>query len=157
MQTNNEVAQAVADWAVATCPGLEQGYPRIPSQKGNLPDVVANLLNRRSIIGPDERFPYSQLEQAELVVWEFDLSFMVDGSQGDDESQQDQLHDWADTLAEAITTDATLGERLPPLGASPLHAFDFDLPFVEYHDGTRGRQFSMDVAVAELTTNVEGW
>jgi hypothetical protein len=156
------IPRYVRDWCRATIPELNAGYDYVTAMKDQLPDVQVNLTDTRAVYGGDERFPYGELiENANLLIYEMDVSFMVESGDGaplSAQEQQDKLKEWAKTLRLAIHDDAQLpytdpgdvDHRLPPLGASPLVAFDFGLPFVQYDDGTRGRQMSMALAIAEL-------
>ena len=74
------------------------------------------------------------------------MSFMVDNALTDQAAAQ--LRDFEARLLESVLKDATLGGRVPI--ASPQMEFDFTAPFVEYEDGTKGREMTMTIAVGHL-------
>lgn len=148
----NDAAVAVTAWAREVLPELAEGRSWLTAQKTALPDVVADVAEKRIVRG-DDRFPYPSIQQTELRVFECDLAFMVESENAapDDEADRaetEQLRDFGARLETAIHDDATLGGRVQM--ASPLAVFNYRLPFVEYGDGTRGRQMTLNLLVAEL-------
>lgn len=145
-----QVAEAVRDWARETIPDLTAGYAYLPAQKTTLPDVAVDLREKRIVLGPDERFPFSALDQVSLKVFELVLGFLVEAGTGDsaDEDETQLLQGYGALLEAAVLDDATLGDRVPM--ASPFIDIVYDLPFIQYPDGVRGRQMTMNMAVGEL-------
>lgn len=144
--TAAEVAAAVKAWITETLPELTATYHFIPSAKNaGLPDAVVDVAEQRD--GLDfEEFPWRQLQNAPVRKWNVEVSVMVDNS--DPEAAADQLHDMADRLSGSLLSGGNLGGRVP--FASPFSTFDFTNPFVEWDDGTRGREMTMTMAVGEL-------
>lgn len=154
-----QVAQAVRDWAKAVLPELKASRHYLSAQKTELPDVQADVARKRLVRGPDERFPFAQLQQAGLRIFDCELSLMVErdeeaGVQAD-QRETEQLRDFGDRLEASLLADATLGDRVQM--ASPLAEFDYSSPFVEWADGTRGRQLVVTLAVAELVSGLGGF
>jgi hypothetical protein len=147
-----EVGEAVSAWVQATCPGIETGYAYpVSSKLGALPDVVAFVTGKR--LGPDHpEFPFAQLDQSWMRVFTLEVSIMVQAD-GDGEAAHGQLQEFGELLEQAIVEDATLGGRVEM--ASPQIQFDYSTPFVEYQDGTRGRELFINMTVAELAPQPE--
>lgn len=141
------VVLAVANWVVATCdPPIQGSYPYLPSTKDTaLPDVVVEVSDK-VITREDPRFPYRQIQQVWVRIWTLGISIMVENTNPDDAAEQ--LEDYADQLEAALMEDGTLGGTVPFV--SPFMSFDFAAPFVEYPDGTRGREMNMTLHVGEL-------
>lgn len=154
-----DIAIQIRDWAAATIPELAVSRHYLSAEKTELPDAMAEVLQKRIVRGPDERFPFSQLEQAGLRVYDCELSLMVeksaDGGIEADQAETEQLRDFGARLEASLLADATLGNRVQM--ASPLAEFDYASPFVEWADGTRGRQMVMTLAVAELVSELGGF
>lgn len=145
-----EIAEALEEWIKAVLPELKATYPHVTAAKADLPDGQVDVRNKSLQFGGDQRFPWGELQNRMLRVYEVAVSFMVakeDGLEADAESTA-QLRDFGKRLEEALLSQPTLGERVQM--ASPIHTVDYALPFVEYPDGTRGRQMMMNMAVAEL-------
>lgn len=133
-------------WARAVLPELLGGYDYVTDQKTQaLPDVMGELQDSRVTLS-DPDFAGISIQQAAVRVYRVTLSFMVENS--DPPAAATQLRDFADRLGVSLMTDGTLSGRV--FAASPLATFDFARPFVEYEDGTRGREMTMNLAVAEL-------
>jgi hypothetical protein len=143
--TSEEVAQALLEWALEAVPSLEGGYAYLPAQKDQqLPDVVVDVAEVE-VARQLAEFPMSALQQTWLHAFRCELSFMV--SNDDPESAAQSLR-----AVEALTTaslmrDGTLGGRVDFI--SPYFSYDFTPPFVEYADGTRGREMVMRMSVGE--------
>jgi hypothetical protein len=136
--------QGVLAWARATLPDLMAGYAYEPLQKGPLPDVVVLLNNSVTEFGNDAFF-IGQLQQVMLQRYDMVLSIMVDNT--DPEAAASTLRSYADLLRSELFKDGTLGQRVPV--ASPLVTFDYSVPFVEYADGSRGREMTMTMSIAD--------
>lgn len=142
--SSNDVVQAVVQWANAAVPQLEGSYTYTPTGKTErLPDVVADTGTIEHVY-EDPRFPMLAAQQVLLAVHSVGLSIMVENSMP--QVAAEQLRDWADALSASLLDDGTLGGRVPM--CSPIHSFDFTRPFVEYADGTRGRELTMELTVA---------
>jgi hypothetical protein len=158
--TENEVALELVEWSRATLPELVAGVHYLSAGKTRLPDVSVDVAEKR-IARDDERFPYRQLQQTTIRVFECEAVFVVESEAGPgapapeaDKRETEQLRDFGARLEASILNDATLGERVQM--ASELITFDYRLPFVEYADGTRGRQMTLNMAVAELVPSRGG-
>jgi hypothetical protein len=158
----NDVAAAVEAWVKEVLPELAATYPHVTAAKADLPDAQVDLQNKAISYGRgDERFPYEQLQQRMLRVFDLQISFMVERGEGatpEDQLDADlkgttELRDFGERLERDLLANATLGDRVQV--ASPICEFSYGLPFVEYPDGTRGRQMMFSMSVAELVDNEE--
>src|SRR4051812_12122263 len=119
MDTTTNTTAALVAWARETISELQEGFGYLPEGKGALPDVVCELLT--SGISPnDGSFPFAQIQQAWLRVWEYELSFMVEND--DTQAAAELLEDFTDRLVAAALGDVTLGGRVEFI--SPEIAFD---------------------------------
>lgn len=145
--TTQDVLDGVAAWIVATCdPTILGSYAYLPDVKDEpLPDVVVDLLGQRTTVD-DPRFPFVQIQQAWLHVWTLEPSIMVDNT--DRAAAAAQLNGYVDQLRASIMKDGSLDGRVPFV--SPFFSFDLSHPFVEWADGTRGREMTLNLAVGEL-------
>jgi hypothetical protein len=143
--TEAQVPQALCDWAAEVLPELEATYPEGVTAKGSLPDLVAELNSTDVEVGVTE-FPLSSIQQAMVLVRRLTLSFMVDNTV--ETTADAQLKDFATRLMTSALLDGTLGGRVPFI--SRLMTFNYDNPFVEYPDGTRGREMTLNLSVGEL-------
>lgn len=142
----NEVATAVESWVNEVVTDLEASYPYVSATKGALPDAMIDVQSAVQVEGPDVRFPYSELQQRLLRVFDVQITIMVaDASAAEDTLL---LQTWGAELQESLLALPTLKDRVQM--ASPLCTLDFSLPFIQYPDGTRGRQFALSLSVAEL-------
>lgn len=146
--TENEVAIAVTEWARETLPELNAGYHWLSASKGRLPDVMVDV-DEKTRMAEHPAFPGVRIQQADLRVFELTLALMVEAGDGDtaDKDETEQLRAFGAALEEALIEDASLGERVPM--AAPSAVFNYRLPFVQYDDGTRGRQMTVTMFVAE--------
>lgn len=147
--TEDDVAVAVKDWVLAELPSLTIGRSWLTAQKTTLPDVVVDVAEK-GIVLQDNRFPrLTELQQVALRVFEVEFSIMTaheaDGSA--DQSETEELRGYGATLEASLLNDGTLGDKV--FMASPIATFNYRLPFVQYEDGTRGRQMAVALAVAE--------
>ena len=150
--TTQEVAEAVRDWVRETVPELQSGYHYdAPAKTGPLPDVAVEVTAE----GPDRQglFRYwPQLQQLDGV-WGYvcELSLLHDLGEPDDPATQEAaaiaLRDWARRLKEAIRHDSTLGGRVPL--TSRFIQIRYRPGYVEFPDGTRGREVRVDIVVGE--------
>lgn len=151
----NEVATAVANWVEATLTDLEVVYAYETAQRGALPDAMVDVRSK-TIDRGDDRFPHHQLAQAWMRVFTVTASLMVDSPSeaSADREETEQLRSFGATLEQSALDDATLGGELPLTPAvvicSPIMDFDYEQPFIQYPDGTRGRQMLATFAIAEL-------
>lgn len=155
--TEREVALAVEQWINEVIPALERSYPYVTAGKANLPDAMIDVQEKSITRGKgDERFPWAELQQRTLKVFDIQVSLMVD--RGDvatpderekaDELGTVQLQEFGAELEDALLSQPTLGDRVQM--ASPYHNANYALPFVKYADGTRGRQMTFSMSVGEL-------
>lgn len=157
--TNEEAIDAVLAFAVAACPELAgHTYDFVPAAKPKgLPDIVAELQSE-GVVLEDESFPIARLQQAALRVWRIVLSIMVEATPADTQdpssvdtahaAAQSQLRSFGNTLLEGVMADHTLGGRVPL--ASPYVEIEYTPPYVEYEDGTRGREMTFSISVGAL-------
>lgn len=145
--TEQEVSEAVAAWVQATCPDIETSYSYpVASKLGALPDVVAFC--SRKAVGPNHpEFPFSELQQVWMRVFNVEVSIMVEAD-GDGETAHQQLQTFGAALEASLEQDATLGGQVEM--TSPQAEFDYSTPFAEYDDGTRGRLLFVTLTVGEL-------
>ena len=145
--TSQEAATSLCAWAKAVVPELVAAYDHVPAAKSEgLPDLVVEVQRTGVEMGGSDRFRFWDIQQRAIYFIEAELSFMV--ANADPEAAATMLRDLENRLLMAVMTDATLGHRVP--FASPLVSFDFTSPFVEYADGTRGREMTMTIAVGDV-------
>jgi hypothetical protein len=138
------VAEAVKDWALATIPELRGGYAFVPAGKTEgLPDVVVAHGTIEVVFEDRQRFPTSGLQQTVFAVHSLGLSIMVDNA--DEAASSVFLLGVCDALAASLLGDVTLDGRVPI--CSPIMTFDLTRPYVQYQDGTEGREMTMDMFV----------
>ena len=139
-------ATAVVDWALETCPTIVGSYDYAALGKTQgLPDIVVEVERAVTAIG-DPRFPYAQIQQTWLRVYELVASIMVDN--GDPQAAAFDLREFSRDLATAARRDPSLGGRV--FLTSPAIESDFLPQFVQYPDGSEGRQLQVRLAVCHL-------
>lgn len=148
----NETAGAVLAWVQELVPELQGAYDYAPAGKPQaLPDVVVDVTEPQTVVD-DERFPYEQLQGQWLLVTPCQVSMMASASDVDGEPRHaeatHQLRSWAYALMQGVRDDQTLGGRVTVV--SPFVTVRFRPAFVEYGDGTRGREATVDLAVGQL-------
>lgn len=142
----HDIVQGVADWITAVTDPPVSSYAMAPSMKDQaLPDVVVEVATHRMTI-QDPLFPLRQLQQQWIRVWTVAASIMVENNV--EATAAIALEDYADQLTAALQRDGSLSGNVP--FASPFISFDFTAPFVEYPDGTRGREMTAVIHVGEL-------
>jgi hypothetical protein len=147
MISSEDLTERLVEWAREVLPELNGGYAYLPSSKEQaLPDVVVDIT--RTYIDADaaDGFAEIRIQQRAVRVWEVEMSFMVDNS--DPEQASATLRSWYDRLLDGWLASRTLGGRVP--FTSPYPSIDSSSPFVEYEDGTKGREITMQVAVGDL-------
>ena len=145
--TSEEAVAGTLAWARAVIPELIAAYDHVPTVKSDgLPDLVVELQRSGVDMGGSDRFRFWDVQQRAIYFCEMELSFMVDNT--DTDAAATQLRGFENRLLMAVMGDPTLGNHVP--FASPLIEFDFTGPFVEYEDGTRGREMTMTIAVGDL-------
>lgn len=145
MSDTQDILDGVRDWVLDVL-DITSGYSYVPATKPlALPDVVVDLTDK-SITRQDAKFPMRHLQQGWLRIWDVTASIMVDNS--DPEAAAETLNTYADQLEASLMGDGSLGSRVPFV--SPYFTFDFSAPFVQYHDGTKGREMSVGLSVGEL-------
>jgi hypothetical protein len=133
-------------------PDLEAGYPYAPATKPEpMPDVVVTLIRTFVQQGPGDAFTVWQLQQQLVEAYEYQLSFTVENL--DPSLAAEQLRAFRDQLIEAVLLQPTLKGRVP--FRSPFASFDFDPAFVEYEDGTTGREMTMTLTIGDLAEEAE--
>ena len=148
----NAMCDALAEWAQETVPAIESAYTHLPGSKPEaLPDVIVELTRSYIQRGGGEQFPFWQLQEMHVEGYDCQLAIMVDNS--DPDAAATALRGYRDLLAAAVRAQPTLAGRVP--FRSPFVSFDFTPPFVEYEDGTTGREMTMSLTVGDLV-EVEG-
>jgi hypothetical protein len=148
--TETELVQAVLAWVVETIPEVaDNGYDYIPAGKAKgLPDVAIDIVTNEIKLD-DPEFRLLALQQVAVDIRRLGMSFMV--SAGEDEADARaatlELRTFVDRVKAAVFADHTLGHRVA--AASPLLLVDYEPAFVEYSDGTRGREVTVQMAVGE--------
>lgn len=144
--TSEEIVLGVCSWLMEANPELTHAYAYAPMMKESaLPDVVVELDIVTLEVG-DAAFPLRDIQQRFLTRWQMTVSFMVLNE--DPSGAATQLRTFADRCVDEILADSTLRGRVPFV--SPFVTFDYTPPFVEYADGTRGREMTMSLSVGEL-------
>lgn len=148
----NETAVAVLEWVQQLVPALEGAYDYAPAAKPQaLPDVVVDVTEPQTTVD-DPRFPYHQLQGQWVLVTPCQVSLMAAATDPDGQPQHQlatrQLRGWGYTLLMGVRDDQTLGGRVDVV--SPFVEVRFRPAFVEYGDGTRGREATVDLAVGQL-------
>jgi hypothetical protein len=146
----NEIADALVEWALETCPDLNGSYDHDPDSKTQpLPDVAAVVGGE----GDSQSDPTLGLEIADFGLQETTLhttraSLVLMVDPGDGAEATEQLQGFVSALAATLRADRTLGGRVR--AASPFWQASYEPPFVEFDDGTKGRVATFSLAVAEL-------
>jgi len=138
------IVEGLVAWVRATIPALTDGFNYEPTEKTTLPDVVV-VLDTSTIELGDSTFPLHAIQQRVIQRYDCTISLMVDNE--DPGQAATTLRSYADALRAELLKDGTLGQRVPV--ASPFVTFDYTPPFVVYPDGTRGREMTMTISVAE--------
>jgi hypothetical protein len=138
------IVEAVTAWCRASVPELVNGYNYEPSEKTILPDVVV-VLDTSQIETGTTSFPLHAIQQRVIQRYDCTISLMVEND--DPQAAAQDLRRYADALRAQLLKDGTLGQRVPV--ASPYVTFDYTPPFVVYPDGTRGREMTMSISIAE--------
>jgi hypothetical protein len=145
-----EVSEALVTWAQAVVPSLAgSGYDYPPMGKTKeLPDVVAGVIAEAKDVS-DERFPWSLLQQTGVRIFDCQLSIMVEPGDTDDDSKaaMDELRSMVRALMDSQDADATLNGLV--FDTDPRMRADYEPGFVEYADGSRGREVRIVLTVAE--------
>lgn len=143
--TSEGVCNEVLEWVMAIT-DIDTGYDFIPAQStGPLPDVIVDV-EHVNVVETSDLFPHANIQQAWVRVYTMGVSIMVDNTEP--ETAAESLRDYADALGASLLANGTLGGRVPMV--SKRHEFDFTLPFTVRNDGTRGREMTMSMTVAEL-------
>lgn len=146
MTHDEAVAGAVAWAAEVLAPDILGTYDFMTDSKTEaLPDAMGEV-NDSYVAFRDPKFPVGDIQQGPLHVFDLTLSFMVDDR--DPQAASRLLRGFADRLGVDLLSSTTMRGRV--MFVSPQHRFDFARPFVEYADGTRGREMTLDISVAEI-------
>jgi hypothetical protein len=150
------VAEAVTAWAgdLLEIPEAQRHPHPISLVQNQMPDLVATVLRRRVVRG-DPAFPYSQLEQAWLLLFDVEVSVKVDREDVDPaiKAAHQTLQGYGKALSESAHADATLGGRVEFV--SPAVECDYSAVFEEYEDGTRAQVVIVTLTVGELIDEPE--
>lgn len=148
--TESQIVTAVVAWVAATIPAVAANtYDYLPAGKAKgLPDVAVEIVTSE-IAQEDPDFRGLGIQQVILHVRRLAISFMVEASMDEAAARaaQLQLRTFVDALTASVMADHTLGNRVPL--ASPYIVVDYEPAFVEYADGTRGREATVQMSVAE--------
>lgn len=151
--TEAQAEAAVLAWVLATCDDIETGYDYpVGTKDGGLPDAIVVCLRKRRSTGRNEGSdsPLADLEQAHIRLFDMAISIMVELGQteGETRTAHKALEAFGAELEGSMSADATLGGRV--FATTPEYTFDYEQPFVEYGDGTRGRDVLLTMTVFEL-------
>jgi hypothetical protein len=139
------ISEALRDWAMTTCPELNQVYAVPPEQRTEpLPDAAAESQNVETFF-EHEQFPQFRIQQVMLRVHEFNLLLVVPPDPPD--TATNLLTGFIDTLTERILSDVSLGGRVPAVALT--FRASMVPPFVEFEDKTRGRLATLTLLVAD--------
>lgn len=145
--TPEAATQALVAWATSVLPELQGAYDHSPDMKPEaLPDLVVEVQRSETTLDGAQRFADRRLQQRLIEAHDFALSIMVNND--DPQVAAAQLRDFGHRLAVAWRSSQTLGGRVPI--RDPFCQIDYTTPFVEYEDGTKGRELTMLVAVGDL-------
>lgn len=143
---SHEIVTGTGEWLTEVLPELQAVYPYSPLTKSNgLPDAVIEI-EASGLRVSDEDFPLRGIQQRLIERWDLGISFMVLNE--DAEGAATMLRDFQDRCLSEVLSDSTLRGRVPFV--SPFVTFDYTPPFVEYADGTRGREMTMSLSVGQL-------
>lgn len=144
----NDLSDALLAWALAVVePDLAAGYVYTPASKPDpMPDVIVDLMRSFVQEGGGDAFPMWQLQQRMVEGYDYEFTFTVDNQ--DPQTAAQELRNFRDRFAQAVLRSPTLDGRVP--FRSPFVSFDFGQPFVEYEDGTTGREMTMTLTVGDL-------
>lgn len=153
MIDNTGVLALLDGWLQGVIPALNgRTYDYAPSGKPKgLPDASIILLEEQLQLGGDE-VAWAQLQQVRVLRYQFGVSFMVDAGTDDDgeRTADQQLRDYANAILGRLAPDgAALGDG-PAVLIAPDARMDYATPFAEYEDGTRGREATMTLTLAQL-------
>jgi hypothetical protein len=155
-----EAAEAVAAFVDETLPDLEgRVSDHVVAGKGQLPDAVCDVTQKRVQQGDDDLFPFASIQQSWLRIFDVEVSVMtsLELDPGDyaseealstavAEAEQQQLRAFGAALEAAVfAANFKIGSCM----VSPTMLVDYGAPFVEYDDGTRGRQFVWTFSIGE--------
>lgn len=158
------VAVRVKEWLEELVPDLAVVYPHVTAGKGALPDAAVDVQAKRTVPEDLEFFPFRQLQGTWLRVFPVEISVLVayepedvgldpdvatveEQSAAIEASEQQFLRNVGAGIEESIFADTSLGDRVYMV--SPRIEIDYTAPFVEYDDGTRGRQMAVSIAICE--------
>ncbi len=134
----------LVEWAQAVLTEVDSGYAYFtPEKLLPLPDVMVHI--ERTTITNQRRKNDFGIEQTMNRIHDCRVSFMVDAD--DHLAAATQLDDFEERLTESALADGTLGGRVP--NTNPEITFASAPAFVEYEDGTRGREVVMSVEVID--------
>lgn len=145
-----QIVNAVVAWVAEIIPEVAPNtYNHVPTGKvKGLPDVAVDILTNEVKLD-DPEFRLISLQQVAVDVRLLALSFMVEAGvdEAGAEAATDLLRTFVDRVKAGLLADHTLGRRVPL--ASPFMVVDYEPAFVEYADGTRGREVTVQVRVGE--------
>lgn len=153
--TNEEIIAALGSWIEGAIPEVAgHVYTAAPASKDlGLPDCALVLIREAPDLD-EQQFPWAAvMQQIDGYTLTVVCSFMVEV--GADVAGEQAADAAVRSIAERVKR-ACRGENIG-LSAEPQGAvvgvaptFDYDPPYVEYQDGTRGREMSATLSVAQL-------
>lgn len=144
--TAEDAPGKLIDWVEAVIPELAHSYDYVPASKPEgLPDLIVEVARTELERDGAERFGVMNLQQVFLDVYTCNLSIMV--SNDDPAAAALTLRQFRDRLIADARSNPTLRGNV--LVASPYMVADFTQPFVEYEDGTRGREMTLTIEVGD--------
>lgn len=142
-----DLCENVAAWALETASAIETSYTFTPASKPEaMPDVVVELARTFVQATGGDQFPFYSLQEVMVEGYDLEIAVMVDNR--DPEAAAESLRGIRDLLCAAVRLQPNLNGRVP--FRSPFVRFDFTPPFVEYEDGTTGREMTMALTVGDI-------
>lgn len=149
MRDAHEVAQALADWATATCPAIAGTYAGSTNRKNKaLPDAMVEITSQSvSPRAPVGSAAGRSADLQQIAGWEIhaaSIMLMVPPEPAD--AATETLTAMVKQLGESLLNDESLGERVE--AASPFFDAAYVPAFAIFDDTTRGRVATFTCVVA---------
>ncbi len=164
-----DLADALCEWVGTLTDGLDLSagagvaktlapLPFIGPEAPALPFVVAELLSMDSAAaGDDQRFPRDSIQQADLLVYVFEVVLVVDWKRPGDADEL--VKTLASRMRRSLWADGTLGGRVQ--ATSRDFRAEFDEPLIKWESGEIGRQAVVTILVGDRlqdpTTEGKWW
>lgn len=146
MKQTKEVTQDLVDWAagLVNLDDNKYSFPAEYKDKG-LPDVACELVRVRVRQDADDPgWRVESVEQKRLRLYEVEIIFMVPPDPPQEATEA--LTDYIDTVTVNLENNG-LKDKYHLVDAN--YTANFRPPFIEFDDGTRGRQVTLQLTVGE--------